>query len=477
MCAGHLAGEDGGDHERMKFVQLLNPNRFPHVTTGALAGARGFCICRVGPADAARSPRISELLDSLRNLTLPHHAIIRRNPVNNFSFPCWPQPFRALATRFLLILLLISIPVARCADSVDDNLRAFARRVATNLRGDSANLEEENLSTLEEKRFSELVNIFDGELRSRGVQFGPKGQTCKIHFTISQNGNGLLAIAQVKRGESVETLLQALGRPRALENGAAVKGLVLQKEILVSRDEPILDVHFNHLDPDALEILGTMGIASYQKVGLRWVEGTTHRLQRNRPDARDLWGYVRQTTDDESAIFSTEICSLGAGGGDRCRAYAGRKEFSLLPGETTVGKDSPPWVSAAKIEASDRTVVFLAGQDGIFRVFAEDERGPVATYSGFGDQIAAFSSGCGQGEQILLSGKQDWTQPDQIHAMELDRNKLIEVAPPLQFTGPVVMLRGGMQDASLKVMNAVTVVRDLGTGRYEAYRISIGCGN
>jgi hypothetical protein len=137
------------------------------------------------------------------------------------------------------------------------------------------------------------------------------------------------------------------------------------------------------------------------------------------------------------------------------------------------------WISAAQYgpEEARRTVV--TGQDGLARLY-EKSPDPASIFSGWGSEIASVHSGCGSGWQLLVTGNGDWSGADSIQAMEIQEHQAQSVSSPLELAGTVTALHAtatkfaseGSASAS-----AVAVVRNLQTGRYEAYRLSITCTN
>jgi len=150
-----------------------------------------------------------------------------------------------------------------------------------------------------------------------------------------------------------------------------------------------------------------------------------------------------------------------------------------VPQNIIEGKKSPAWYSATRFEEAGQTRLILTGKDGLARLY-EDGPEPVATYSEWGSEIASVHNACGNGWQILVTGKADWTAPDTIQAVEIQDRVPQAVSQSLEFGGPIVALHSlspiGSADNS-NAADAVAIVHNLETGRYEAYRLTITCGN
>ena len=89
---------------------------------------------------------------------------------------------------------------------------------------------------------------------------------------------------------------------------------------------------------------------------------------------------------------------------------------------------------------------------------------------GFGSDLAAVRSTCGSGWQVLASSNTD-NSTDAVRAFEFPDREPVAVSPILEFSGPVISMWTDNNAA-----NAVAVIRNLDSERYEAYRLSISCG-
>jgi hypothetical protein len=108
--------------------------------------------------------------------------------------------------------------------------------------------------------------------------------------------------------------------------------------------------------------------------------------------------------------------------------------------------------------------------DGVARHF--DSKGEVtATFSNWGSEIAGINSSCGSGRQLLVTKPGDWTASDSIQAYEISGDQATPVGAALQFAGPVMALWSSGDQSYVRA-----VVRNLKTGHYEAYRLTIVCG-
>jgi hypothetical protein len=135
----------------------------------------------------------------------------------------------------------------------------------------------------------------------------------------------------------------------------------------------------------------------------------------------------------------------------------------------------PPFYAAASAEDVDNedTIWLVGGTDNRLRLYTEKSTDPEITLSGWGSDFAAVSNRCGtKARQLtLVTNPGDWTQPDAIRAFEFTNRQPTPASMPAEFPGPVTAL-WSRDDGKF----ALAVARNLKTGRYEAYRITISCG-
>jgi hypothetical protein len=122
------------------------------------------------------------------------------------------------------------------------------------------------------------------------------------------------------------------------------------------------------------------------------------------------------------------------------------------------------------VESQGRTWWLLAAIDGKTRIFdaALDPAGTAAIQ--WGSDIAGTDAHCGAGSQVLATRPGDRDRPDAIQAFTMIDRALEPLTEAADFPGPVVALwtSGGTA--------ATAVARDLRTGEYAAYVVTVVCG-
>jgi hypothetical protein len=330
---------------------------------------------------------------------------------------------------------------------------------------------------LSEARYSTLVGTFRDELQRRGVKVLPQHSTAKIALTLSRRLTDYLGIVQIVRGEETETIVQSFGRIEDASLGSSALSLQLHKEFLFDRDQPILDIFSADNFKHAL-VLGPAEIVSYELRNENWVPTEVTHLPLVGTQERQARGTVAMGIDEITTRVAGEICVFPMLALDRakwsCKTESEVDSRSSSKSESIWGKKSPPWSSAAALESGDHSIYVIRGEDGISRMY-EDGPNAVASFSSWGSEIASVRSSCGAGSQLLISSSADWTSSDNVTAVEFQERTAIRVTNPVDFPGPVISLRRSAVNALEGQTKAVAIVRNLQTGKYEAYVLSITC--
>jgi len=301
-----------------------------------------------------------------------------------------------------------------------------------------------------------------------------------VVLTVTENPTAYMGIVQIRSKENTETIVEVLGPVEGAPVAELMYSLVLHKDFLFSQDSPILDVV---LEKDArhADALGLQGITSYELQGEHWKLTGAGHLPVHRSSDREPRGFLFFGIDTEAAYLPGELCriSLFDGKGWNCERYVDPMPVRSVSSDAVDGKKLGSWFSATQFGTEEATRIMVTGKDGLARLY-EEGPDPVALFPGWGSEIASVHTGCGGGWQLLVTGKGDWTQADTIQAVEIQERRAQSVSPPIEIAGAVIALHSpavrtaGEASASA---SAVAIVRNLQTGRYEAYRLSITCPN
>jgi len=154
--------------------------------------------------------------------------------------------------------------------------------------------------------------------------------------------------------------------------------------------------------------------------------------------------------------------------------FAPKRNFfpgALSPG---IGKVSnvPSFYSAAALPRSSYTLWAFAAVDGSLHL-VDGVTDQLVRGAKWGSDLAAVHSSCGTGAQLLVSESGDM-QRDSLRALEIPDRDPVAVSAAMEFDGRGVIVALWPETSG---NGAVAIVKRKDTGWYEAYRVSISCGN
>jgi hypothetical protein len=132
-------------------------------------------------------------------------------------------------------------------------------------------------------------------------------------------------------------------------------------------------------------------------------------------------------------------------------------------------KQVPPFFSAASVEEQGRQIWLLAMVDGRTQIY-DTAFEPAGYIPNWGSDLAGTEARCGGGTQVLATRPGDGSETDTVQVFGIVNRAPAALSPAVGFAGPVTALwpAGGA--------SAVAVARDLGTGKYAAYTLTVACG-
>ena len=157
--------------------------------------------------------------------------------------------------------------------------------------------------------------------------------------------------------------------------------------------------------------------------------------------------------------------------------YAAARNFftgALSPG---IGKISnlPSFYSAAVLPRPSYALWAYAAVDGSLHL-VDGMTDQAVRGAKWGSDLAAIHSGCGVGTQLLVSAGESLepgsTERDSLRAFEIPDREPVAVSAAVEFSGQIVALWPESTGNG-----AAAIVKRNDTGSYEAYRVSISCGN
>ena len=348
---------------------------------------------------------------------------------------------------------------------------------------------------------SDARRAIEQALRAAGLRFVPAEQAAALlRVTFSENAAGYLWIAELRRSSQAQdqddVLMVSLPKLAAGVATRAATSVTVRKQMLWLQAEPILDVAVLDAAGPAprLLVLAPERVSLYRKNAARWEVEQELSIAHARPWPRDMRGRLmpRSNGDHLFDVFLlgvmcsssakapyTLTCHEGddpwplavAGQPPQYAAYSAQRDFftgALRPGfgET---RSTAPFYSAAGLPRGNYTLWLFAGVDGALRLTdgaTEHVIGP----RGWGSDVALVMNGCG-GPQAVITAAGDANAADSVVVLDVPEREPIVVSQPLEFSGPVTALWSAPDGSA-----ALAVSKNLKAGQYEAYTLTLACG-
>ena len=329
-------------------------------------------------------------------------------------------------------MFLVFLAVAE-AQSWDEAVRALAPKVTAHLAAnETAHVTSRNLSSLSQSDAARVQAALERGLRRRVRN----PAAVDVALTISENVRGYLLVAQIR--QDVEIAGFRMEVPRELPRAA------IAKRMLWEQDAPILDVL---VMDDQMLILDTNGVARYDHRSK--VEG----LQMPSALPRDARGRMQVANESLTVEVPGSTCR-GTWKPLALTCESGGEFSSARNTLETAG--SAPYFSRVRIGETDA----VAEVDGRTHLYYASHN-PIATIDEWGSDLAAACAST----RILASGAGDRESRDSVALYEIVKQAPARVSDPVEFPGPVTALT-----------SSLAITRNLSTGGYEAYSLTVDCG-
>lgn len=387
--------------------------------------------------------------------------------------------------------MVLGLCVAACAADWTQPVAQLARQIVAITGPGAASLSLRNISSFPADQAPAVRHALETQLRSAGVRLTvPGSAAAEIDVTLSESAQGWVWIAEVTQGSDKKVAMVAVARPPSTSLPQRATSIAIRKTLLWSQDTRMLDLTVVTGGEQNVLVLDANGVTVYKVVAGRWEEQQTLALAANRTFPRDLRGRLAPARDHTfDAYLPGTVCSSSGSAplSMTCRdsedpwpLAAGQAAFFgpvrnfftgvLAPG---LGKQSSvaPFYSAAALPRPRYTLWVFAHTDG--SVHLDDGTNDLIAHgtSDWGSDLAAVSSGCGLGAQLLVSGAGDGATTDMVRAFEIADREPVEVSPPAELPGPVTALWTAADGRS-----ALAVAHNLKTNRYDAFELTIACG-
>ncbi|MGA2456951.1 MAG: hypothetical protein ABSF85_05255 [Terriglobales bacterium] len=401
------------------------------------------------------------------------------------------------------LLAAVFLPSSLCASNLGDAARQLAHKIAAAAGPGAFALEVTNRSSLDDKSAREVRSALEAELQVEGVHATKAEQAMgTVEVVLSESLREYVWTAEIVIGsDEKKVAMVSLPRPPTGTLFAAAMPIVLKATLLFAQEQPMLDVSLVEMPGGSrLIVLDNGMVAIYRHQGANpaapntaraWEFETSSPIAHSRTFPRDVRGRLLLRRDqlfdaylpgtfcrsNSSAPFL--ICNdtddpwpLTPYDASVRAFYAPSRNFftgALSPG---IGKVSnvPSFYSAAGLPRSSYTLWAFAAVDGSLHL-VDGVTDQVIRGAKWGSDLAAVHSTCGTGTQLLVSESGD-AERDGLRAFEIPDRDPVPVSSAAEFDGRIVALW-----PESTANGATAIVRRKDTGWYEAYRVSISCGN
>jgi hypothetical protein len=424
---------------------------------------------------------------------------------------------------FLLVGFLITCaPGASRADSLEDAVRLLAQKASSLLVAHGKiGIRTRNLASLDPERISHLSLVVERELQTRGHKISQGDSAgASLTVTFSQNATSFLVIGELVENGQPHFLVESVALSTMPSTSPSSQKPTLLKELIWKQESPIVDLKLLGSvgeKPEHLAVLSPNALLLYEKKESEWALLKTFPIPRSGPRSRDPRGQLFQTREDATSRLSVGLprlnCRIDLSGAissattdctsndneelvglamltagpylfDNAAKWdsSGNSFTGELYGESGIRLKIEPFYSASFLglnpEKSD-SLLISAGIDGRSRLFDKNLK-QMESFANWGSELTAMPSDCGAGWIVLATARADWTDTDRITAFQLEEPAALLLDSSVDLPGPVLSL-GPEQipsegDFTAGLRNGgLAIVRNLKTGEYEAYRISVAC--
>jgi hypothetical protein len=387
-----------------------------------------------------------------------------------------------------LSALLLLASGAKAADDLNGAAAILARKTAAFAgRGEAVAVSYRNVSSLGSAELGQMRTAFEAALRDAGCRPVDSAAVTEARVSISENASHYLLVEEARKGDDRQMWIESWTRAAVALSKPG--GIALDRKQVWQQAEPILDIAF----PAAgMLVLSPAGMSLYARANGQWELRQSLSLTPAKPWPRDLRGRIHT----KGAAFQTFLPGIACSGNTEpalsmeCRAgnapwllesggrglllanfAAARNYFDgRIVTQTGVRKMVAPFYSAASVESQGRTLWLMAQMDGQ-TLIADSAFDPLGSIGSWGSDLVGIDARCGAASQVLATRAGDAAEPDAIQSYSIAGGSATPVTAPTLFPGPVTALWPSGAGAAL------AVARDLASGEYVAYVVTISCGS
>jgi len=407
------------------------------------------------------------------------------------------QHMHAMSSRFartacFLVLVLMQAPLILATDwrAPEEQL---ARKIAAATGPGAVALDVTNRSSLSRADVEEIRRGVLTELGSSGVRLVNADEAAAtVQITFSENLQNYVWVAEIHLGSNEGSVVMvATLKPILVAAEHPVAALMLQKTLLWTDENRILDVALVNSSPQYMIVLEPESVVLFKFQNGRAQQEQSLAVTHSHPWPRDLRGrlilrkdhlfdaylpgvFCRSSTSAPVALRcyeSDDPWPLGTDQSGLSAFFTPSRNFftgALSPGiekQTTV----KAFYSAAVLPRDKYKLWIFATVDGQVHLL-DGVSDQTAARVNWGSDIAAVRSGCGLGWQVLVTGNLDGGS-ETVQAFEIADREPVVIGQPAEFRGEITALWSDSDGTG-----AIAVLKNSEAGKYEAYRLSIICG-
>jgi hypothetical protein len=391
-----------------------------------------------------------------------------------------------------LALILIYAPTILASDWRAPEAQ-LARKIAAVTGSGAVGLEVVNRSSLSRPDVEGIRRELITELAALGARFTSADQAAAtVQITLSENLQSYVWVAEIHQGNA-EASVVLVATPRLSPGPAGSPGsvLMIHKTLLWTDENRILDVALVNGNPQHMIVLDPDNVVLFKFQDGRSQPEQSLPVPHSRPWPRDLRGrlalrkdhlfdaylpgvFCRSSTTAPLSLNcyeSDDPWPLGTDQPGLSAFFTPSRNFftgALSPGiekQTAV----KAFYSAAMLPRDKYKLWIFATVDGQLHLL-DGVTDQTAARLNWGSDIASVKSGCGLGWQVLVTGNGDGAV-ETMRAFEIADREPVAVSQPVEFDGSVTALWTDSDGTG-----AIAISQNAETGKYEADRLSITCG-
>jgi hypothetical protein len=378
-----------------------------------------------------------------------------------------------------------------CGAAAADNPSGAARELAWKTasftgKAEPVSLTWRNQSSLDSAEAAGARAAFEATFKEAGGVFGETAAAVDVRVTVSENATDYLLVEEARKGDV--RLVWLAGWRRADPLPAPGPAATLEKKLVWEQDEPILDAAF---PGDLMLVLSPSRLAWFARRNGQWTQIATVAPPIPKAWPRDPRGRLRVNGPGFQAYLPGLACHgaweppvsldckpseepwvLESGSHAMLLAnFAGGRNYfdGRVATQTGVLKSAPPFYSAAAVEEQGKPLWLLALTGGRVRLFDASFE-PAGEIESWGSDIAGTDARRPCGSPVVATRPGDGSEADAVQAFTIANGAAAPLTAPVEMPGPVTALWASGGSAALAVS------KNLATGKYAAYLLTVACG-